>query len=123
MGKLRSWRRFVDAVHDLLVSEGPLTAEAIPGRMDLGWIGASERHLRITPGRLRQELCGRTEEGRPFQELPDVRFAAVEGDLPWDGDSAMPGATRGGRDPPSFGGGIPVQFRLGQSLGGPATNT
>ncbi|MGT2488218.1 DNA-binding protein [Methylobacterium oryzae CBMB20] len=91
MGKRRFWRRFVHAVHDLLAKAGPLTAEEILDRMDPAWVGASERFQRITPGRLRYKLRGRIDEGRPFEELPDERFAAVRGDRPWDGESAMPG--------------------------------
>ncbi|MGT2481600.1 hypothetical protein ACU4GR_28345 [Methylobacterium oryzae CBMB20] len=79
------------AVHDLLAKAGPLTAEEILDRMDPAWVGASERFQRITPGRLRYKLRGRIDEGRPFEELPDERFAAVRGDRPWDGESAMPG--------------------------------
>ncbi|KOX58109.1 hypothetical protein ADL19_08895 [Streptomyces purpurogeneiscleroticus] len=96
MGKRRFWRRFVREVYDLLSKEGPLTADEILLRMDPAWIGASERFQRITPGRLRFKLRGRIDEGRPFEEHPDERFAAVEGEGPWDGESAMPGAARTG---------------------------
>ncbi|MEL6064583.1 MULTISPECIES: DNA-binding protein [unclassified Methylobacterium] len=95
-GKRRFWRRFVREVHDLLAREGPLTAEKILERLDPKWIGASERFQRITPGRLRYKLRGRIEEGRPFQELQGERFAAVTGERPWDGESAMPGMARNG---------------------------
>ena len=96
MGKRRFWRRFVHAVHDLLSKEGPLTADEILVRIDPAWIGASERFQRITPGRLRYKLRGRIDEGRPFEELPDERFAALKGTDPWDGESAMPGTARNG---------------------------
>ena len=96
LGKRRFWRQFVHAVHDLLAKAGPLTAEEILDRMDPAWVGASERFQRITPGRLRYKLRGRIAEGRPFEELPDERFAAVLGDRPWDGESAMPGTARNG---------------------------
>ena len=36
------------------------------------------------------------EEGRPFQELQGERFAAVTGERPWDGESAMTGMARNG---------------------------
>ncbi|CAA2159001.1 hypothetical protein MBRA_04242 [Methylobacterium brachiatum] len=96
MSKRRFWRRFVQAVHALLAKEGPLTAEEILERIDPEWIGASERFQRITPGRLRYKLRGRIDEGRPFEELPGERFAAVSGEEPWDGESAMSGAVRNG---------------------------
>ncbi|GJE38035.1 hypothetical protein [Methylobacterium persicinum] len=96
MSKRRFWRRFVQAVHALLAKEGSLTAEEILERIDPEWIGASERFQRITPGRLRYKLRGRIDEGRPFEELPGERFAAVSGEEPWDGESAMSGAVRNG---------------------------
>lgn len=96
MGKRRFWRRFVREVHVLLSKEGPLTADEILERMDPEWIAASERFQRITPGRLRFKLRGRIDEGRPFAELPGDRFAAVPGEEPWDGESAMSGAARNG---------------------------
>lgn len=96
MGRRRFWRRFVHAVHDLLSEAGPLTADEILERMDPTWIGASERFQRINPGRLRFKLRGRIQEGRPFAELAGERFAAVAGEEPWDGESAMSGAGRNG---------------------------
>lgn len=89
MGSRRFWRRYIQDVHDLLVKEGPMTAEGIIAEMGPGWVEASERYRKITEGRVRQKLRGRIIDGRPFVELADGRFAAVPVDGHWDGLSAL----------------------------------
>jgi hypothetical protein len=95
MGRRRFWRRFIHEVHELLAQEGPMMAEEILDRMGTDWVGATGQFQKVTAGRLRYKLKGRILEGRPFEELPDGRFAAIAGETPWDGRSAMPSARNG----------------------------
>ncbi len=81
--------------HGLLTRDGPMTVEEILTRMGPGWTEPAKRFQKPTAGRLRYKLRGRITEDRPFEELPDGRFAALPGDVPWDGRSPM-GAVRNG---------------------------
>jgi hypothetical protein len=94
MGRRRFWRRFVHQVHDLLVKDGPLSTEDILCKLPSEWVAVSGRFQRITPGRLRYKLRQRIDEDRPFEELADGRFAALVGEIPWDGEGAMSGTVR-----------------------------
>ena len=96
LGRRRFWRRFMHEVHTLLVLEGPMTPGKIIDEMGSDWVEASKRYQKLTPGRLRYKLISRIDEERPFQELPGGRFAAVAGEKPWDGRSAMPPAAGNG---------------------------
>jgi len=86
LGKRPFWRMFVLRVHEILVEHGPLPAEDILARMPFELVLQTKRFQKITPGRLRYKLRVRIEENRPFEELSDGRFAAVTGEVPWDGE-------------------------------------
>lgn len=87
-GKVRFWRGFLRKVYDILVGTGPLPTEDILERLPSEWIEATNGRQRITPARLRYKLRQRIVEGRPFAELPGGRFAALQGEPPWDGVTA-----------------------------------
>jgi hypothetical protein len=87
MAKRPFWRRFMREVHALLAKGGALTAEGILGGLDPELVAATGHFQRITPGLLRWKLRQRIAERRPFEELPDGRFAALVGETPWDGES------------------------------------
>jgi len=91
MAKRPFWRRFMREVHALLARDGALTAEGILGDLDPELVAATVRFQRITPGLLRWKLRQRIAERRPFEELPDGRFAALAGEAPWDGESPAEG--------------------------------
>jgi len=87
MGKRPFWRLFMREVHALLARGGAQTAEGILGGLDPELVAATGRFQRITPRLLRWKLRQRIAERRPFEELPDERFAALVGEAPWDGES------------------------------------
>ncbi|KQO85969.1 DNA-binding protein [Methylobacterium sp. Leaf91] len=78
----RFWILFVAEVHDLLREVGPLTVEDILVRLPPGWVERTNDYKPIQPGRLRYKLRVRIEWKRPFEELPDGKFAATG---PWPG--------------------------------------
>jgi len=97
MAKRPFWRRFMREVHALLAKDGALSAEGILGALDPELVAATGRFQRITPGLLRWKLRQRIAERRPFEELPDGRFAALAGEAAWDGESPAGGrAARAG---------------------------
>jgi hypothetical protein len=87
MGKRPFWRLFMREVHALLARGGAQTAEGILGGLDPELVAATGRFQKITPRLLRWKLRQRIAERRPFEELPDERFAALVGEAPWDGES------------------------------------
>ncbi|GAN46232.1 hypothetical protein ME121_0235 [Methylobacterium sp. ME121] len=97
MGKRPFWRLFMREVHALLARGGAQTAEGILGGLDPELVAATGRFQRITPRLLRWKLRQRIAERRPFEELPDGRFAALMGEAPWDGESpaGVPAARAG----------------------------
>jgi len=76
------------------VEAGPLPTEKILERLSSEWIETANGRQRITPGRLRYKLRQRIVEERPFEEIPGERFAALQGDPPWDGVRAPVWITR-----------------------------
>ncbi|MCJ2035584.1 hypothetical protein [Methylobacterium sp. J-068] len=86
LGKRPFWRMFVLSVHQILVEHGPLPVEDILARMPSQLVLETRRFQKIMPGRLRYKLRVRIDEHRPFEELADGRFAALTGEVPWDGE-------------------------------------
>ena len=80
----RFWALFIAEVHDLLLAEGPLSADEILGKLPPGWVEATRRYGKagerraIRPGKLREKLNVRITKGRPLKEMDDGRFAATD---------------------------------------------
>lgn len=80
----RFWALFVAEVHDLLLTEGPLTVDEILDKLPPGLVEATRRYGKagtrkaIGVGELREKLRQRIDWGRPLKELDDRRFAATD---------------------------------------------